>query len=71
MALGSGLECLRYVDRDPQPPKNRPVVGGQHGRRDLHAIGIWLGNPTLDPGITNAAWSMQPPVGGASRTLAC
>ena len=45
---------------EPQPPRRDPLWEG-NTEGAIYTRGIWMGNPSLDPGYVNEAWSMDPP----------
>ena len=45
---------------DPQPPKSDPAWEG-NTEGAIYVRGNWLGDPSLEPGFVNMAWSMNPP----------
>ena len=45
---------------DPQPPRSDPVWSGNDDGA-VYDRGLWMGNPALDPGLINQAWSLTPP----------
>ncbi|WP_109472406.1 hypothetical protein [Ornithinimicrobium cavernae] len=56
------VQGMNYYARllDPQPPHTDPVWEG-HLDGAIYEIGIWMGNPRLDPGLFGWRWFPDPP----------